>query len=144
VTVVATSIPLSKRGDLGRSPAYTQTDLALSHRYKIKEHFTMAFDLNLLNAFNQNTVLRLTTTRYRTTNSLAATDIDPTYNANTQTLTAVLNKILNGQIGTQLTQLENGGLPSLAGRPNPHSSLYGQPAAYQGARNVRFGVRFMF
>ena len=59
-------------------------------------------------------------------------------------LTAVLNKILNGQIGTVLNQLENGGLPSLGNRSNPHSSLYGQPNGYQGARSVRLGLRFTF
>jgi hypothetical protein len=101
-------------------------------------------EINALNVFNQNTVLRYVTGRYRTTNSIAAKDIDPTYDANTQTLTTVLNKILNGQIGTVLNQLENGGLPSLTGRPNPHSSLYGAPADYQGARVVRIGVKLAF
>jgi len=144
ISVVATSIPLSKRGDLGRTPVFTQTDLALTHRYKVGERYTLAFNINVLNVFNQNTVTRLVTSRYRTTNTIVASDIDPTYNSDTQTLTAVLNKILNGQIGTQLTQLESGGLPGLAGRPNPHSSLYGQPALYQGARGVRLGVRFTF
>jgi len=144
VTVVATSIPLSKRGDLGRTPVYTQTDLALTHRYKIKERYTLAFDFNVLNVFNQNTPIRFTTTRYRTTNTISANDIDPNYDADTQTLTAVLNKILNGQIGTVLNQLENGGLPSLAGRPNPKAANYGLPSVYQSARGVRLGLRFTF
>src|SRR5262249_34262758 len=143
INVVATQIPLLKRGDLGRSPILTQTDLALTHRYKFgkDEHYTLAFDFNVLNAFNQNTVTRLNTTRYRVTNTIVASDIDPNYDSGTQTLTSVLNKILNGQVGSTLNQLESGGLPSLGGRPNPHSSLYGQPTSYQGARSVRFGVR---
>jgi hypothetical protein len=144
VTVVATSIPLSKRGDLGRTPVFTQTDLALTHRYKIKERYTLAFDFNVLNVFNQNTPVRFNTGRYRTTNTISANDIDPNYDADTQTLTSVLNKILNGQIGTVLNQLENGGLPSLAGRPNPKASNYGLPSVYQNARNIRLGVRFTF
>ncbi|MFN7929595.1 MAG: TonB-dependent receptor [Blastocatellia bacterium] len=144
ITVVATSIPLSKRGDLGRTPTFTQTDLNFTHRFRFKERFTAAFDFNVINAFNQNTVTRFNLTRYRVSNALAASDIDPAYNADTQTLTKVLNQILNGQIGTQLNQLENGGLPSLAGRPNPKTSLYGQPALYQALRNVRLGFRFTF
>lgn len=152
VTVAATSIPLSKRGDLGRTPVYTQTDLSLTHRYRIKERYTMAFDFNVLNAFNQNTPITLVTAKYRVTNTIGSTDIDPTYNANTQTLTAVLNKILNGQIGPQIAGLASGALPSIQGaagaatngRTNPVSSLYGQPASYQGLRNVRFGFRFNF
>lgn len=152
ITVVATSIPLSGRGDLGRTPNFYQTDLALSHKYRFgrDNRFTMVFDVNLLNAFNNNSVLTLNTTRYRTSNTLAAVDIDPTYVKETQTLTNILNRILNGQIGTQLAQLENGTLNSLGavngvgGIPNPRNPLYGQPATYQAARNVRFGFRLIF
>ena len=77
-------------------------------------------------------------------NTIQGTDIDPLYNSTTQTLIPILNKILNGQIGTQLSQLESGGLPSLTGRTNPRNILYGTPQAYQGIRNVRFGFRFIF
>ncbi|HEX4951367.1 MAG TPA: hypothetical protein VFZ34_32215, partial [Blastocatellia bacterium] len=144
VGFVATSIPLFGRGDLGRTPALTQTDLALTHRYRIKDRYDVAFTMNALNVFNQNTVTALNTTRYRVTNTVAARDIDPAYNPNTQTLTAVLNQILNGQIGSVLNQLENGGLPSTGGLPNPKSSLYGQPSGFQGSRSVRFGFRLTF
>jgi hypothetical protein len=143
VTVAATSIPLEKRGNLGRTPAFTQTDLSLTHRYRIGR-YSMAFDFNVLNAFNQNTVTSLVTSKYRVTNTIAASDIDPTYNAATQTLTAVINRILSGQIGPQIDGLANGSLRSLTGRPNPISSLYGQPSGYQGTRSVRFGFRFTF
>ncbi len=150
VTIGATSIPLVRRGDLGRTPVLTQTDLALTHRYKIKERYEMSFVFNVLNAFNQNTVTSYVTTKYRVTNAIASTDIDPTYRADTQTLTNVLNKVLNGQIGPQIAGLASGANPSIsgttatAGRPNPVSSLYGQPSGYQGLRNVRFGFRFRF
>ncbi len=146
ITVVATSIPLIKRGDLGRTPMFSQTDLSWTHLYRFgrEGRYSLAFDFNVLNVFNQNTVTSLTTTRYRTTNTIGAKDIDPAYDQAKQTLIPILNKILTGQIGTQLTQLESGGLPSLTGRPNPHSTLYGQPSGYQGIRNVRFGVRFNF
>ena len=53
---------------------------------------TLAFDFNVLNVFNQNTVTSLSTSRYRTTNTIGATDIDPTYVASTQTLIPILNK----------------------------------------------------
>ncbi len=144
INVVATAIPLLKRGDLGRTPVLTQTDLAFTHRFRIKERMNLAFSINALNVFNQNTVTALNTSRYRVTNTVSASDIDPTYNAATQTLTAVLNKILNGEIGTVLGQLENGGLPSTGGLPNPKSSLYGQPSGYQGSRSIRFGFRMTF
>ncbi len=131
---------------MGRTPAFTQTDLSLTHhvRFGPERRYELAFDLNVLNVFNQNTVTSFFTTRYRTTNTIGATDIDPAYNQATQTLIPILNRILTGQIGTQLTQLESGGLPSLTGRPNPIRADYGLPSGYQGARNVRFGVRFRF
>ena len=154
VTVVATSIPLSKRGDLGRTPIFTQTDLSLTHRYKIggDGRYSLAFDFNVLNAFNQNTVIGLTTAKYRVTNTISAIDIDPTYVAATQTLTVVLNRILNGQIQPAIDGLASGANRSIQGAPgattngrtNPVSSLYGQPNSYQSARNVRFGFRFVF
>jgi Carboxypeptidase regulatory-like domain/TonB-dependent Receptor Plug Domain len=146
INVVATEIPLLKRGDLGRTPILTQTDIALTHRYKFgrDERYSLAFSFNVLNVFNQNTVTRLNTSRYRVTDTISAEDIDPNYDAETQTLTAVLNQILSGQIGPRLNQLENGGLPSLGDRPNPYSSLYGQPTGYQGGRNIRLSLRFTF
>ena len=85
-------------------------------------------------------------------NAIAANDIDAVYNANTQTLTNVLNKILNGQIGAQISGLASGanlsinGAPGAAtnGRGNPVSSLYGKDAGYQNSRAIRIGVRFIF
>jgi hypothetical protein len=152
VNVAASSIVLSKRSDLGRTPVFTQTDLSLTHRFKIKGRYSLAFDFNVFNIFNQNTVTSLTTGKYRVTNTIAAIDVDPTYNANTQTLTNVFNKILNGQIGPQIDGLASGANRSIQGAPgantngrtNPISSLYGQPSGYQDGRNVRFGLRFTF
>jgi hypothetical protein len=154
VSIVASSIVLTKRGDLGRTPVLTQTDLSLTHRYKFGRdgRFTLAFDFNALNAFNQNTVTSLQTGKYRVTNTISAIDIDPTYNANTQTLTTVMNRILSGQIQAQIDGLASGANRSIQGaagsstngRTNPISSLYGQPGGYQGSRTVRLGVRFIF
>jgi Carboxypeptidase regulatory-like domain/TonB dependent receptor/TonB-dependent Receptor Plug Domain len=152
VSVAASSIVLSKRGDLGRTPVLTQTDLSLTHRFKVKERFSLAFDFNVFNVFNQNTVISLVTNKYRVTNTIAAIDIDPTYDSHTQTLTNVFNKILNGQAGPQIDGLASGANRSIQGAPgtgtngrtNPISSLYGQPNGYQDGRNVRFGIRFTF
>ena len=152
VNVVASSIVLSERGDVGRTPVLTQTDFSLTHRFKIKGRYSLAFDFNVFNIFNQNTVTNLTTAKYRVTNTIAAIDIDPTYNANTQTLTTVFNRILSGQIGAQIDGLASGANRSIQGAPlaqtngrtNPISSLYGQPSGYQETRNVRFGLRFNF
>ena len=112
----------------------------------------MAFDFNVFNVFNQNTVISLTTGKYRVTNTIAAIDINLNYDGHTQTLTDVFNKILNGQIGPQLDGLASGANRSIQGAPltqtngrtNPVSSLYGQPNDYQNARNLQFGFRLNF
>lgn len=46
---------LNGRGDLGRTEALTQTDFALRHKYRFgsEERFTLAFDLDVLNTFNE-------------------------------------------------------------------------------------------
>ena len=49
---------LTTRGDLGRTPVYTQTDAKVTHTYKFGNdgRFALKLDMNVLNLFNQNTV----------------------------------------------------------------------------------------
>lgn len=146
ISVVATDIVLSKRGDMGRTKPFYQTDLSLTHRYKFgrDSRFTLAVNVDVLNLFNNNSPLLLDTTRYRNLNGISAEDIDPSFDAETQAPTAVLNKVLNGQIVPLLQQLDNGTLPSLGTDGNPISKTYGSPVVFQEPRNVRFGFRLLF
>jgi hypothetical protein len=41
------------RGDLGRTEAFTQTDLLLTHRWPINERFTIKASFNVLNVFDE-------------------------------------------------------------------------------------------
>jgi hypothetical protein len=148
IGVAATSIPLSKRGDLGRTPTFSQTDLTLRHGYKFgrDSRFELIGEINVLNVFNQNTVTAFNTTRYLIKNTLGGSELDPCYNPDgdlnpgcttaNRLLTQALNNILNGKIGSQLSALE-----SIAGNK---SKIYGAASAYQAPRNVRFGVRLRF
>jgi hypothetical protein len=43
------------RGDMGRTPFLSHTDLVLSHEFKTGESQKLRFELNLLNVFNQKT-----------------------------------------------------------------------------------------
>ncbi len=45
------------RGDMGRTPAYTQTDLYLAHAVKLSERTSLKFEANVRNLLNQATVL---------------------------------------------------------------------------------------
>jgi hypothetical protein len=138
------SIVFTKRGDLGRTPAYLQTDLALTHRYKFgrDDRFTAVFDFNVLNALNNNSVIFFDTNRYAVQNTVPFEVVDPTYTT-TNNAAGPLNKILSGQftpaqVDAYLSSYTGGGLG------NPRNVQYGKPSVFQSPRSVRFGFRLLF
>ena len=148
---INTSSVFTRRGDLGRTPTFFQTDLALTHRYRFgkENRFTMAFDFNVLNALNNNSVLYFNTTRYSQNNTLSGDQVDPNYDPNncnalscaggfTGSPTNALNTILSGKFTPAQVDA------ALAAPNNPRNVLYGKPAVYQNGRNVRFGFRLIF
>lgn len=137
ITVVASAIPLSKRNDLGRTPALSSTDFSLSHSYRFgrDSKYKLVFDVNLLNAFNQNAVTSFDTDKYINVNAISADDVDPNYDPETMTLIPILNQVLNGNVGPQLQALDTA---------DNRNQRYGKANGYQAARNVRFGFRFVF
>ncbi|MGB7207992.1 MAG: carboxypeptidase regulatory-like domain-containing protein [Pyrinomonadaceae bacterium] len=120
------------RGDLGRSPTFTQTDLNLTHRYRFgkDDGMTVAFDLNFLNLWDQDTVTGI----YPTMNTTAGRPNDaglgltPVQYANGYTTGALLQTILT----------------RIAASPDRPDLRYKQPQLYQSPRAVRFGFRFLF
>lgn len=119
------------RGDLGRSPVFTQTDLGLTHRYKFGDsRFTTAFDLNFLNLFNQATVTAIYTVLNPSTAPVnaAALGLSQVNYANGLTGGTLLPAIY-ARIGSQ---------------PDRSDIRYKQPYLYQSPRTVRFGFRFLF
>jgi hypothetical protein len=151
VQIVQTSVVLSKRGDLGRSPVNSSTDLALSHKYAFgsDNRFKLIFDVNFTNVFNQNGVTSLNTTKYLNIPGLTGSDLDPCYDVDgirpptcpasqpvNRVLTQAINNVLNGQAAPLLRELDE--------VPGNVSVLYGKPASFQAPRTVRFGFRFVF
>jgi hypothetical protein len=120
------------RGDLGRSPMFSQTDFNVTHRYRFgrDDRFTAAFDLNILNLFDQKTLLAI----YPTMNpssarvNYAALGMTPVQYANGYTSGAILNQIL----------------ARIASQPDRSDIRYKMPQLYQGPRTVRFGFRLLF
>jgi hypothetical protein len=43
------------RGDMGRTPFFTQTDLMVAHTFKVGEKKALRFEMNMSNLFNQKT-----------------------------------------------------------------------------------------
>jgi hypothetical protein len=120
------------RGDLGRSPTFSQTDVNFTHRYRFgrDDRFTMAFDLNFLNLFDQATV----TAVYTTLNPSTAP-----VNASALGLSQV--QYANGYTGgTLLTEIQ----ARIASQADRSDIRYGLPYLYQNPRQVRFGFRILF
>jgi hypothetical protein len=66
-TITFKSVPFFPygRGDMGRSPVFSNTDLSVYHRLHLVGHSQLDLYLNVFNLFDQDTVTRLFTTRYR-------------------------------------------------------------------------------
>jgi hypothetical protein len=120
------------RGDLGRSPIYSQTDLNLTHRYRfgLDNKFTLAFDLNFLNLFDQATVTGIYTTMNPSSAPVnaAALGLSNVAYANGYTGGTLLNPIL----------------ARIASQADRSDIRYQQPFLYQSPRTVRFGFRILF
>lgn len=152
VTAYSANTFLFGRGDLGRTDTYTQTDFAISHKYKFGRdaRYTVAFDLDILNLFNQEAV----TNRFQTifSGDLAAPAVQqffPTITNETQ----FIQRIFNGGLSSTIQELNrrgNAGL-STCGATGTAScaafktdARFNQPSDFQLPRSVRFGFRFMF
>ncbi|MBL8211922.1 MAG: TonB-dependent receptor [Bryobacterales bacterium] len=54
-TVNQVPVFVNGRGDMGRTPVLTQTDLVIYHDFKMTERFRLRFEANAVNLFNQKT-----------------------------------------------------------------------------------------
>jgi hypothetical protein len=78
------------RGDMGRTPVRTQTDLLLSHELNARGQQKLRFELNVLNVFNQKTATHIFNylnrgagaARQSSAISLASTDLTKGYDYN--------------------------------------------------------------
>jgi hypothetical protein len=134
----------TKRGDLGRTPRYSQTDLTLSHTYKFGNDgkFKLIGDITMLNAFNQHVITALNPRRW-------IQDGPPNQGGTFAQMVAFEKAVATGQAGAIYDALDctnncpAGIAPNTANGSN-RNILYGLPSAFQGQRNIRFGMRFEF
>ncbi|MFV0388674.1 MAG: carboxypeptidase regulatory-like domain-containing protein [Pyrinomonadaceae bacterium] len=120
------------RGDLGRSPTFSQTDFSLTQRYRFgrDDKFTMAFDLNINNLWDQDTVLGV----YPTMNTTSG-------RPNNSGLGLSAKDYANMYAGGELLDII---LARIAASPDRPDARYKMPQLYQSPRSVRFGFRLMF
>jgi len=129
------------RGDLGRSPMLTQTDFNVTHRYRFgtDERFTMAFDFNVLNAWDQDTVTGIyptLNTRTGRPNAAAMFPVPP--NTTSQSNLNYANAYTTGALLQPILDRLN------ADPSNRLDQRYRMPQLFQSPRQVRFGFRFLF
>ena len=66
-TITVKNVPVfdGGRGNLGRSPTFSETSLSIYHDFKLGDSKRLNLNLTITNLFDQDTVTRLFTTRYR-------------------------------------------------------------------------------
>lgn len=131
---------LDKRGDLGRTEKFTETDLMISHRYKFGRDDRMTLEpfLNIRNLFDEKNELTrqtLFTVSNFTASSLRTGGCPAT--VCTDEVTAI-QQIFNGGIRDFI--LANVNLSPSTRQLN----TYNQVTSFQGPREVRFGARLIF
>jgi len=135
VNIMGIPIPETKRGDLGRAPMFTQTDLNFTHRYRFgrDNRFTAAVDFNVINVFNENSVIAINQNKTGGSLNLDETSI----NGCTSVLCAT-NYLTSNGVLSQYSAFE------AANGATARNIAFGQPIANQETRQVRFGFRFLF
>ena len=108
------------RGDLGRTPFYTQTDFLLAHSFQVTERVAVKFDANVINLLNQATVVGRTV-RINRNGNLDGLVADP----------------YGGYDAESFINPVDGASPAR----NP---IYNLPSAYQGIREIRLGFHVIF
>jgi hypothetical protein len=126
------------RGDLGRTPVFSQTDFAVTHRYRFgrDNRFTLVADLNFLNLWDQSTVTGIYSTLNTTTGRPNDAALFPTATAG-QRASLYANGYTSGALLQPILSL-------LAANPDALDKRYKMPQLYQSPRTVRFGFRLLF
>lgn len=129
---------LNGRGDLGRTPKFTQTDLNLSHRYRFgrDNKYSIVGEINTLNIFNEANI----TGYFNRIDAVNVTGGNLTPTAADEVI--AINRLLTTGIRDQVLTYYNS-----ANQSNGLSrmdSRYKRADSFQAPRSVRFGFRFLF
>ncbi len=150
-------IILDKRGDQGRTPTFSQTNMAVTHTIKFgrDSRFALKMDADVLNLFNQyivtNRGLNPSGQGGNVINTTNFSVLTPRYNlvSPAQQTACNANPATSQQcllISAYKTFQLNGspGLLADARGAAGHNNFYNFPSSYQGKRQVRYGIRFTF
>jgi hypothetical protein len=150
-------IILSKRGDQGRTPVLSQIDMVAHHYIKFGKdsRFTLALDADIQNLFNQHIVtnkgLNPSGQGGNRIETVGFSVVDPAFHLVSQADTdrCNANAMTRQQcllIAGYRTFQRNGSPEMLAAAiaPENRNVYYNFPYQWQGKRQVRYGIRFLF
>lgn len=134
------TIVLSKRGDLGRTEMFTQTDLAMRHSFKFgpDNRLKLTLEADALNVFNESNELSRV-------NLISLTNFDlinPAF--------GLVSAAEAGQPNAYVLAMgrfQRNGAPLLAAEANlaaQRYSLFNLTSGFQGGRSIRVGFRLAF
>ena len=126
------------RGDLGRLPTTSQTDMSINHDFRVMGTHRFGINLNIDNLFNQNGVLNENTAPYRDSFSV------PSSIASSVSPSGVLSARDNYLLNQGYDPAFLASAMRAAGTRMRDNSLYGKPSSFQGRRSLRLGVRYTF
>jgi hypothetical protein len=130
VTSNSIGVFVNGRGDMGRTPWLTQTDLLIGHDFKLTETKRIRLEFNAQNLFNQKTARN----RFFTLNRGAGVDEEQS---------AINLNSLNLFNGYDYRALLNQTQDQLSGR-GAYDPRYGLPDLFNTGFVGRFGVKFSF
>jgi len=131
----------TKRGDLGRTAAFSQTDFSVSHKYRfgLDNRYAVAFEVNVLNFLNRELELsrRETILKADYPASLVVGCSVPAFDPVNTPRRCLDRAIFNGSVtSTAVLAFANTGTNK--------DTRFNLPQLFQGPRAVRLGFRFLF
>ncbi|HYP07086.1 MAG TPA: TonB-dependent receptor [Bryobacteraceae bacterium] len=130
ITSNSIGVFVNGRGDMGRTPWLTQTDLLVGHEFKLGENQRLRFEFNALNLFNQKTAR----SRFVALNRGAG--VDEEQSAINLNSTNLFN-------GYDYRALLNNTQDQLSGR-GAYDPRYGLSDLFNNGFTGRFGVKYTF
>jgi len=142
------------RGDMGRTPTYSQTDLALTHSFKLTKGTSLRFEVNVRNLFDQDSIISRVTQINRS-GAISAANLPLSqffagYNLNDHIGAANPSVPLNPIYGQAGASYRAGGGPGqsraigLIADRSAFSARFPNFGAFQDFRTLRLGVTLTF
>lgn len=117
------------RGDLGRTPFFTQTNLVVGHSFKVAEGKALRFEFNMINLFNKKTVSHIFNQPNRGANTSNAPDSGIDLSGT--------NLFKGYDYKALLAAIAKTGV-------DPYDARFGLPDLFSAGFSGRLGVKFTF